>query len=669
MKFHDKTNLCLTHDEYAACFGADAYKNDKKRGKIIVFGVGGNGREVLIDFETLPEDRRTRVVKKFGDPYKYVLTQPITDWVQINWNEKAREFYNSTYRLPNGNKLPEAYRDKYTKAITYLDAVQYYTTDKMALKRDFNIKMEAFWNILADVFKAENVALPKNRICLQRKLQEYKEAGFNTPAGFELLIEKFRFDNENSKKVKDQVAEDTLMKLIELDNKHDDVVLAAAYNQWALANGRKNITPQAVGYRRRKYYHEVAMARDGKAQTYNAYSKQIKQRRPSAPLMLVNSDDNVLDLYFKEIYYSNGKKVTDKYYRPVMYVVIDAFNDYILGYAVGEVVTIELIKEAYRNAMQHVIELTGAPHLWHQIKSDKWSIDPELKGDLATFFKNQSIFFPAEVAQSKYIERVFGKPLHKVLKVFPNYSGANITARGKNARPNTEALQKRSKDFPEKQQAVKVIEMAIHTMRHSIVTGTEKTRQEMWLEAFNTSDFCAKKAINYERHLELFGKKLEPKQPARLRVDGLNFQINNVKYSFDVPGSLFPEYLNHRVEVVYDPADMSRVLVTDHKGLRFVANEYRLQPSAIADMQEGDRKMLDERLAEKHAITQKLTDYVVQREERIQRAKINAESLIQANVLTKAINHKAQKTLSGYQLEDSVIHLPVTSAGSIYDEV
>ena len=111
---------------------------------------------------------------------------------------------------------------------------------------------------------------------------------------------------------------------------------------------------------------------------------------------------------------------------------------------------------------------------------------------------------------------------------------------------------------------------------------------------------------------------------------------------------------------------MSQVLVTDGKGIRFVADKYKYQPAALADMTEGDGKMRDERMAEKQAITDKLVGYVNERNERISRAQIDAASLIQAGVLTKAANHKAQKVLSGGA---TVIQMPTPVEWDIYNEM
>jgi hypothetical protein len=667
MKYNEQNQLCLHYSDYVAVFGVPGFKNDRHRRNLVLLSRGGNGNEALIDYESLSDDRKARIIKKYGEPSEYILKQPLIEWVALNRNEKAFKFY-SKYPLQNNTVLPANYRDKYTQAVTYIDAINYYTTDKLALKRDFNINMTAFWEIVCDVIRAENVGLPANPKRLKEKIVKYK------CGGFELLIEAWRFGNENTKKVKDK-AEDVLMKLLELDNKHADEVVAASYNLWAVEKGNKTISPAAVAYRRRNHDYELVMAREGKSAAYNKYNPVNKQRRASSPLMLINSDDNVLDLFFTEVTYVNGRKVTNHYNRPVAYVVMDTFNDYILGYAVGETVTKELVKQAYRNAMAHIVELTGAPFLWHQIKTDKWAIDPALEGELPTFFKmgGDTIFFPGSSKQSKYIERVFGRPLHRVLKVFPNYSGANITAKSVTSRPNPDALQARSKNFPDIKYSPDVIEMAVNTLRHSVAEGETESRQQKWLRVFNESDFCKNRAITTERKLELLGVKHEVNEPIRLRNTHINFQINKVKHCFEIPGRFFPEHNNKRVEVIYDPADMSQVLVTDGKGIRFVADSYVLNHSAIADMRDGDGQLHADRQLASKDITRKLETYVADRDERLRREQINAESLIMAGVLTKAINHKAQKVVGGYN-DEGECNSPgqgvvVAKEWSIYDDM
>jgi hypothetical protein len=67
------------------------------------------------------------------------------------------------------------------------------------------------------------------------------------------------------------------------------------------------------------------------------------EKRPSAPLLLIGSDDNDLDLYFQnETANKKGHTVVNYFHRFKLIVVMDAFNDYVLGYAQADVVTAEL---------------------------------------------------------------------------------------------------------------------------------------------------------------------------------------------------------------------------------------------------------------------------------------------------------------------------------------
>ena len=376
MKYNDNKQLCLEFDEFVpAIMSKPAYDQAKRRGTITVFGRGGNGSIVLIDYETLPYKQKEAVKEKYGDPYVYYTKQPLLDYVKANFDHEAEQFYND-YTLPNGLNLPEDYVAKYAKAVTWLRSIDHFTTDKKALKTLLNISITAFWVMAGELIRAKDVALPINERRLMEKLKQFKREGLPC------MIETWRFGNNYSKKVNDEVAEALLLKLIAHPHKHDDTVIAANYNKWATKNGKQVITPAAVGVWRRKSALTTTLTRDGAGINYNKFSKRAMRERPSAPLLLINSDDNILDLFFKD-----GKS---DFYRPAGYFIVDGYNDYILGYALGKTVTIELVKQAYLNAIHHVMEVTGECYLWHQIQTDRWSIDPQLKGELATFFSNQA---------------------------------------------------------------------------------------------------------------------------------------------------------------------------------------------------------------------------------------------------------------------------------------
>lgn len=58
MQYLNNNILCLTYDEFIGFFGLDAYKNDKRRNLMTVHGLGGNGRKVFIEYESLAKTQR-----------------------------------------------------------------------------------------------------------------------------------------------------------------------------------------------------------------------------------------------------------------------------------------------------------------------------------------------------------------------------------------------------------------------------------------------------------------------------------------------------------------------------------------------------------------------------------------------------------------------------------
>jgi len=634
VRYHDNTILCLEYAELVPLIiSSDAYKWSKKRGKLTTHGRGGNGNKVLIEFESLPQKYKERVIEHYGNPYEYVAQQPILSL--ISFDKKAHDFY-SGFILPNGLHLPDKYVERYTTNANWLNMIIHLTTDKKALKNDLNISVTSFWDIVTRMIKTRNVKLPSSEKRLKENIKEYQQDGYRS------LIDVHRFGNSNSRKI-DDTAKALLIEMLSNDHQHDDTIVAKAYNNWAVQNEREVITPGAVAYWRKQCAHLITQGREGKAKNYNKFVPQIKRERPSAPLLLINSDDNVLDLYFKlEKTNAKGYNVLNHYYRPVLYVVMDAFNDYILGYAIGEEVTIDLIRAAYHNAIHHIIEITGGAFLPHQITTDRWGLDPKLKGELGTFYKSMATATPAtaRVAQGKYIERSFGQNWHQLLKMFPNYSGFNITAK---QRISPEAIEKNKSIFPTKDKAPEQVAMFINALR--------APRQQQWLEAFHNSEKSKEKSLSTEYRLKLFGVEHKPKNGRSgntLTSGQLEIQISNKRHLFEIPSYLFPENAGKKVQVIYDPYDMSKVLVTDGKGLRFIAENYIKSPSALADFTEGDRLLLNSRLEEKKRIASIPGEAAAERKVLLEREKIDADSVIQGGVLIKQVRHAAEKSIKGF---------------------
>jgi hypothetical protein len=635
--------LCIEYSELVpVIINRDNFHHHKRKGNFKApNGRSCLGKRLMIDYESIkPKKYKDAVKEYYGDPYIYVSRQPILKSLEQDY--KAESFYQN-YVLPNGSKLPNSrftinnkpqinYVERYTEAAMWLNMLIRLTSDKAALKRELNISVGKFWETACSMIKQKKVDLPATYKRLKLKIKDYQLNGY------ESLIDTHKFGNSYSKKIVGEVAEAFLKEMLSLRNKHADSTIAMEYSRWAITQNLKPITPEAVGYWRKKWHNELMLEREGLSKTYTKLSKQGRRKRPSAPLLFVNSDDNVLDIYFK----APG----NDWFRPVVYVVTDTFNDYILGYAMGETVTKELVKEAYRNANRHVMELTGSSYMWQQIQTDRWGISGKNTTEIEHFYNSMATFTPAGLknSQTKYVERSFGSVWHNNLKrLFPhNYSGHNVSSKTK---LNPDLL--KPAYFPFVDDAPKMVAQFIEALRQSKRTNCELSRRDEWIQALKASDKSKKRLLNTEQRLQIFGKRHSHLN--RIESKGLTPTLLGQPRIYELSQAMIFEHINKKVQVIYDEADLSTILVTDDKGLRFLAHNYKLLPSAIADYEEGDYERIQNLLIEKKTLQPKIQTLIDGRKNILERAKIDAESRLQAGVLTKEINHPDQQLITAVQ--------------------
>ncbi|MEQ8547599.1 MAG: hypothetical protein RIC03_06800 [Cyclobacteriaceae bacterium] len=630
--------LCLWYEEFVPNFStSDNFYNLKKRGDITVHGRRGNGRTVFIEFESAREDIKEEIKKHYGDPYQYASKQPILN--SVHPDPKAEAYYTS-YVLPNGDKLPNTaldlqgkpqinYVDRYTKNAEWLNMIIRLTGDKQALKRELNIPMMSFWKTVTDVMKCEKVHLPKSRRHLSATIKAYKKDGYEV-----LIVDKDKFGNDRSKKVKDELGEALLFQM--LSKGHDDTIVAAAYNHWAVENNHATITPPTVGYWRKKWKVKLEFGRKGIGSLNSLASKKIKGKRPSAPLLLIESDDNNMDAFFRT--------ETNDWYRPALYVVIDTHNDYILGYAWGDTITKEVVREAYRNAHRHVMHLTGDAYAWQEVKTDRWGISSKGKTELQDFYESTTeVYIPAGLhnPNGKYIEQSFGVIWHQKMRVVMSghYSGHNIDSKKKINRDNLKPA-----FFPPISEADKKIEQFIWAMRNTKRKGCEMTRHEEWVTNFNNSEKSKKKLFTTEQRLQVFGKVHT--HTNTIKSDGVTPVLLGEKRFYELSQQQIFDHVGKEVQVYYDEYDLSQVLITDGKGLRLVLNEFNEMPRALADYEPGDRARLNRLLEEKKTLAPMVMDTIAKHQAVLERAKIDAESRLMSGVTTKEIAYQDTKLLT-----------------------
>jgi hypothetical protein len=211
------------------------YNNQKHRGQINVYGRGGNGRRVLIEYESLPQNYKIQVAQKYGDPYEYVRNQVFHDLVKPD--NTARNFF-ANYRKYDGSSLPITVINKYSTSCSLLNVFKQLLSDKKMLRSNFALSVEQFWDRAAafvKTFSADH-SLPTSTRRLRAVYQAYLTAGYAA------IISK-KIGNTNSKKVTETL--ERLILSIYTSGKPYASDVCTALNQFF--EGKLSVIDQATG--------------------------------------------------------------------------------------------------------------------------------------------------------------------------------------------------------------------------------------------------------------------------------------------------------------------------------------------------------------------------------------------------------------------------------------
>jgi hypothetical protein len=590
-----------------------------------------DNRKTLIEFESLAPNKKEKVLARYGNPYDKLSTEPIKNLVIKDL--EAEKFYMQ-YRFDGDKSLPIKHVEAYTKAASWLNMLVKAEADKKELKKLLNLNITQFWVKVCEILSTDNIDLPSSIIRLRQKIDQYKESGYQT------LIHK-QFGYTNAKKVNSEVAEALLLELIGNHNQLDDVFVCFQYNKWASINNHKQISPATVGNYRRTNEATLMMSREGNSAFNEKYILQQKGFRPSAPNFLWEHDDNNLDFLFSD---SKGYN----YHRYVCIAVTDSHCDLLLGksYIVGHRPESWMVKAAYIDAMYYVRSLTGGWYMPFEIKADNWNKD-ELT---PLYHKIGKYVRPAHGNKHRgYIEPFFSSGIWKRMQKAgsKNYNGNNMAAKFRGV--NMEALEKVNLKFRPKigEESEQQIESFFHRLRNFPDITRQNmnalSKQDQWLQSWESLPIEKRRPITDEQFLLTFGIEHNPSRQITITNRGIEPQINGVKYSFDIPSTINAlNVIGSRVSVIYDPYDMSRVLITNHTDIRFIAKEAQLQPRALQDTYTGSRTFLNALLAEKKKQVQEAGEVKGRRERILEDNSFDAEAVLQAGVLSKVLKNKAE---------------------------
>ena len=621
------------------------------------------GQTVLVSYHSLPDRVKERVIRKFGDPEQrtgqYVLRNMVTR------DTNAEQFYKD-YTLDDKGfeHLDPVYVELYTANASVLNAVIRLTSDRELFIKSYGRPFFRVWQEtsgeLNGIQEELGCRLPKNHLSLKRLADRYRSESY-------IALVSAKFGNRNARKNKLKEQDALIVELIGDGRNIDNETVARLYNAVADRMEWKRITAKTVANYKNEH-PEAFAGRHGKKAFANEKLMQVKRSTPTAPMYFWCVDGWDTELLYKSRATDprTGRSVTTYHHRPTVIAIIDPFNYYIVGYAIGRHESPDLIRAAFRNAFEHTEKLLGGSFQPWQIQSDNYQ-----KKQLFPFMQTLTQHFtPAAVgnAKAKPIEPFFNRFNRKYFRLMPNTSGHGVKS-GRAVQVSDDWIESHKKSFPDYAGCCSQIEQVIELDR--------TTKREAYLQRWNELEADRRRPFDPVQRLLAFGETVTPR---KLRGDGMHLQVGNAQFVYD---SFDPEFraLGHvDFFLRYDPSDMSRVIAIENigtqkapieGGTRFVLEQKYRQPLALADRREGDA----EELARVRQFNQAMVEDTI--EKRRQSGEIvreffdeNAERLagtLTAHVITDSLGrHKDVRNEVAGRKE--TVALPVQPAAFLGDD-
>lgn len=571
--------ICISHAELTGRIITTSNLNALvRKGQVTQIRKGGNGRTALYAVESLPLKWRTEVYRRYPDLQERAESSEFIDMVQP---DGAALDYFQSYTLADGRHLPEDKVLEYASNAAIMNAFRA-CWDAHVSKRQRSgkkaVAAKEFWTRaatalprLADRF---HHSLPGSARRLQMKMAEYMEHGYACFISGKYL-------NGNAAKVMTEEQKNVLTALLSHHNNLPDTLVAEGYNRFADAKGWPMITASAVGVWREKLGTVIRAGRLGVSNFRNNVTMQVKRSRPTTPFLMWSLDGWTVELLYQATKTDKkGHSVTTYTNRLTMVVVLDVFNNYPIGYAVGTHECPELIKEALRDAAKHSQALTGTMLRATQVQSDRYAI--KTMHDLYAVMGGKVTPAQAHNAKAKPVEPYFSYLNNNYCIRCNNWSGFGITT-DPMRQPNSDALNRMRHSFPD--------EAGVRAQINEMMRLERMAKAQEFMTGF--ANLKPENALPLSRETYLLNFGAETGFKNVLEGCGLRPTILGVKRDYDCFDLTFCDHAAERWTVKYDPDDLTQVLAVNEAGTRrYMLEEKYVQPMALADRKPGDAEQL-----------------------------------------------------------------------------
>lgn len=595
MKYLDN-ELCVTYEELTSgddpVIRYNTLRSNITRGNIrTAHRGGGEGSHALIVYSSLPEKYKARFVAKYGDPVELLKQQRMRD--RVKTDEKARDFYEDYRYEMNGveTSLSEKLKAEYTLNASVLNALVHDLEDKATNRKMLGNSLSTLWECVAatseNLRKIYGHTLPENLARLREKINRYKKEGY-------ISLISGKVGNASTLKITKEAGEYLVALKRSRVPVYTDTRIFDEYNRMAPERGWKPLMSKrslTMWFGRPEIQPLWWDAVYGELSSHQRFGRKHRTELPGRRDALWYGDGTKLNLYYRD---EDGKMRTT-----MVYEVVDAYSEVLLGYYISDHENFEAQYNAYRMAIQ------TSGHKPYEIVHDNQGGHKRLEKEKGT--KEPGFFdlichvhrpTAPYSGQSKTIESIFKRFQEQELSKDWRFTGMNITAKKESSRPNLEFIE------ANKDQLFTLAELKEHyaearkAWNEAKHPATGISRIEMYEKSVNEET----DVVTVHDMVDIFW--IWTKRPATFTDQGIEITIGGKKLPYEVyekPGHPDHEWRRkntyRRFHVKYDPNDLRsiRLYWEDRAGERRferIAEPYMVIHRAIQEQAEGEAEFI-----------------------------------------------------------------------------
>lgn len=566
-------------DDGGAIMSIQCYRSLQRRGQINVLRPGkGLGSPALIEYSSMPTRFRERFCEKYGDPTQQIREER----KMLKFDEKAR-IYFAQYVLPDGSYLKEDKQSEYVINASVLNHLCDMENTQRRMRKMHGNSTPVNWEAIygeSDRLRDEyGHTLPQSTSRLRDKMRQYRKEGYDC------LVSR-KLTNENSVKITAAAARWLIARKCCKTPVLTISQIFELYNETAPSKGWKPLQSQSTllaFFQRPDVMIKWKASEGGELKARLKYDRQHSTHLPTRRDTLWYGDGTRLNLYYKA--YRDGRYVLA---TTTVYEVADAYSETLLGYAISPVESFEVMRTAFRNAIEFAGQLPYEAVYDNQGGTKRADAQIWL-AQIATVSRPTAPYN----ARSKSIEAIFKRFQEQVLRQIFGFTGQNITAKMDSSKIDREFIEANADKLPTYNELLVIYAEARQKWNSMNHPKYNRPRCELYAESVNSE--CTQ--LNEVLRRELFWNVTE--RPSKFTAGGITIQVDRQTYTyevFDADGN--PDFdwrsrhTGREFHVQYDPQDMSvvRLCTKDKYGLQFVteAMPYAKIHRAIQDQQEGE---------------------------------------------------------------------------------